>query len=137
MLGTLDHVGYLVADLDAALAEFTSVLGLAVARHFERPEFSLAGAYLGPGEGNVELFTFSDPELLERRLGGQRVVLDHVAYAVEDIASVAAELRSGGVRFSGPDLRGELQEAVDLGGILHLWTVPESCGGAAIQLIQR
>jgi catechol 2,3-dioxygenase-like lactoylglutathione lyase family enzyme len=137
MIGALDHVGYLTADLDAALEEFTAVLGLPVARHFERPEFSLLGVYLGPGEGNVELFTFSDPELLAARLGGQRIVLDHVAYAVDDIAAVAAQMRAAGVRFSGPDLRGELHEAVDLGGILHLWTVPESSAGAAIQLLQR
>jgi catechol 2,3-dioxygenase-like lactoylglutathione lyase family enzyme len=137
MIGALDHVGYLTADLDAALEEFTAVLGLPVARHFERPEFSLVGVYLGPGEGNVELFTFTDPELLERRLGAQRIALDHFAYAVADIAAVATQLRAGGVRFSGPDLRGELHEPVDLGGILYLWTVPESSAGAAIQLMQR
>ena len=137
MFGTLDHVGYLAADIDAAVDEFVSVLGLAVARRFERPEFSLLGVYLGPGEGSVEVFTFSDPELLAQRLDGQRIVLDHVAYAVEDIDAEAARMHAAGVRFSGPDRRGELHEAVDLGGIRHLWTVPETSAGATIQLLQR
>jgi catechol 2,3-dioxygenase-like lactoylglutathione lyase family enzyme len=137
MIGTLDHVGYLVGDLDAAVAEFVSVLGLAVVRRFERPEFSVRGVYLGPGEGSVELFTFTDEALLAERLGQARVLLDHVAYAVSDIDAVAARMSAAGVRFAGPDLRGELHEPVDLGGVRHLWTVPESSGGAAIQLLQR
>jgi len=137
MFGALDHVGYLAGDLDAAVEEHVSVLGLDVVRRFERPEFSVQGVYLGPGEGSVELFTFTDPALLAERLGEERVVLDHVAYAVPDIDAVAARMRAAGVRFSGPDLRGELQEAVDLGGVRHLWTVPESSCGAAIQLMQR
>ena len=137
MLGTLNHVGYLAADLDAAVERFVEVLGLSVVRRFERAAFSLQGVYLGPGEGTVELFTFTEPALLAARLGDAEVSLDHVAYEVADIDTVASEMRSQGVRFTGPDLRGELGEAVDLGGVRHLWTLPETSCGACIQLMQR
>jgi len=137
MLGKLDHVGYLAADLEATIAGFQERFGLALARRIERPQFALVGAYLGEGEGNVEVFTFTDPELLARRLGGASVVLDHVAYEVADIGAAATAMRHDGVRFAGPDLRSELHEPVDLGGVLHLWTMPETTFGQTIQLLQR
>lgn len=136
MLETIDHVGYLVRDLDSAVADVQRRLGVEVVRRFERAQFSLVGCYLGSGTGDLELFTFSDPEIQAERLGERELVLDHVAWRVPDIAALQARLAAEGVRFSGPDLRGELTEPVDLGGALHLWTVPETCGGQALQLIQ-
>ena len=136
MLSRLDHVGYLAADLETAIGGFQERFGLALARRIDRPQFALVGAYLGEGLGNVEVFTFTDPELLARRLGGATVLLDHVAYEVEDIAASAVELRRQGVRFAGPDLRSELHEPVDLGGVLHLWTMPETTFGQTLQLLQ-
>jgi len=137
MLGAVDHVGYLARELEPTIERFTELFGLQIARRIERPPFSLVGAYLGPGEGNIEVFTFTDPELLERRLAGRSTVLDHVAYEVADIAAAAASLRRAGVRFAGPDLRSELHEPVDLGGVLHLWTLPETTCGQTMQLLQR
>jgi catechol 2,3-dioxygenase-like lactoylglutathione lyase family enzyme len=136
MLGVIDHVGYLARDLEGSIADFQQRLGVEVVRRFERPQFSLLGAYVGSGSGELELFAFSEPELQAERLAGRELVLDHVAYTVPDIAALQARLAAEGIRFSGPDLRGELTEPVDLGGALHLWTVPETCGGQALQLIQ-
>lgn len=138
MLGRIDHVGYLVRDLDAAVEDVSERLGLEVVRRFERPQFELLGVYLGAEGGNVELFSFADGKLTERRLGGRgEVVLDHVAHEVADMGAVVEALRAQGVRFTGPDQRGELEQAVDLGGVLHVWTAPASCGGMSLQLMQR
>jgi catechol 2,3-dioxygenase-like lactoylglutathione lyase family enzyme len=137
MLGRLDHVGYLAADLEAAVSEFARTLGVAVGRRFERPQFALRGVYLGSGEGELELFTFTEPDLLAARLGSASVRLDHIAYEVTDIERTARALREAGVSFCGPDLRAELSEPVALGGVLHLWTVPASSCGQSIQLLQR
>jgi catechol 2,3-dioxygenase-like lactoylglutathione lyase family enzyme len=136
MLGTIDHVGYLTSDLEGSIADFQRRLGVEVVRRFERPQFSLLGAYLGSGSGELELFAFSDPELQAQRLAGREFFLDHVAYRVPDIGALQARMAAEGVRFSGPDLRGEVTEPFDLSGALHLWTVPETCGGQALQLIQ-
>jgi catechol 2,3-dioxygenase-like lactoylglutathione lyase family enzyme len=136
MLGPVHHVGYLARDLDAAVEQFVARFQAPVLRRFERPQFALAGVYLGAAHGDVELFTFTEPALLERRIGEGDLVLDHVAYLVPDLAALAAQLSGEGVRFSGPDLRGELNQPVDLGGTLHLWTVPETCDGLSMQLLQ-
>jgi catechol 2,3-dioxygenase-like lactoylglutathione lyase family enzyme len=135
MLGDLDHVGYLAADLEASVAEVEDLFGLTVARRFERPQFSLVGVYMGSA-AQVELFSFTDEELVERRLGTGRLILDHVAYRVEDIEETATAMHRAGVRFAGPDLRTELHAPVDLGGVLHLWTLPETSAGQMIQLMQ-
>jgi catechol 2,3-dioxygenase-like lactoylglutathione lyase family enzyme len=137
VLGRIDHVGYLADDLEHGIAVFTERFAVEVVRRFERPQFSLQGAYLGADGGNIEVFTFSDADLLRARLGERELALDHVAHEVSDLRALQARLAAAGARFSGPDLRGELSEPVDLGGVLHIWTVPESCDGVALQLMQR
>ncbi len=136
MLSKVHHVGYLARDLEGSLERFTSRFGIAIARRFERPQFALEGIYLGSEHGDLELFSFTEPALLERRLGGAELVLDHVAYEVDDLLRLEGRMRSEGVHFAGPDLRGELDAPVDLGGTLHLWTVPETCWGQSLQLLQ-
>jgi len=136
-LGKLDHVGYLVADLDAAVAEFQQRFDLQLVRPVILPQFSILGHYLGTGTGNIELFTITDEEVLADRLGAERILLDHVGFEVEDIVTKAAELAGAGVRFSGPDRREEVTEPIELGGIRHLWTVPETSAGQSLQLLQR
>jgi catechol 2,3-dioxygenase-like lactoylglutathione lyase family enzyme len=137
MLGTLDHIGYLVHDLEAGIAEFCARLGIEQVKRFERAQLELIGAYLGPGNGNIELFSFTDPRLQSERLGTAEIALDHVAYEVADIAATEARMRAAGVRFCGPDQREEFSEPIDLGGVLHLWTVRETTCGQSIQLLQR
>ena len=137
MLGRIDHVGYLAADLDAAVDAMVAKLGLPVVKRFERPRFDLVGVYLGEGHPGIEIFTFTDPALRALRLAAkQQLSLDHVAYSVDDIERVCAGLREQGVRFCGPDNREELPGPVDLGGVLHIWTVPETSCGQSLQLMQ-
>jgi catechol 2,3-dioxygenase-like lactoylglutathione lyase family enzyme len=137
MLGKLDHVGYLVRDLDSTVEEFVTRFGLPVARYLELPQFSLLAKFLGPDSGSIELFTFTDPGLLDQRLAGAEVRFDHAAHEVADIEAAVAHMRLSGVRFCGPDRREEVDEPFLLGGVLHLWTIPESAGGQAIQMLQR
>lgn len=124
----IDHVGYLVRDLDRGLELARSLTGGDVDREVDRPQWSLFGYYVGP----VEVFTFRDPELLDARLGrGVDAVLDHVAYVVDDIRAAMAQLPAA--RWSGPDLRGGVTEPFDLVTALHIWTVVDGLG---LQLLQ-
>lgn len=137
MLGRIDHVGYLAEDLETAVEAMSGKLSLPIVKRFERPQFELVGVYLGEGHPGIEIFSFTDPELTRLRLGGgDAIKLDHVAYRVDDIEHVCAELRVQGVRFCGPDNRDELPGPVDLGGVLHVWTVPETTCGQSLQLMQ-
>jgi catechol 2,3-dioxygenase-like lactoylglutathione lyase family enzyme len=123
----IDHVGYLVRDLDAAVARVTRQLGIGVTRTVDRPQWSLFGYYVG----QVEVFTFTDPQLLDERLGAPDATLDHVAWKVDDIE--AAMARFANARWSGPDLREPMTEPFDLGAALHAWTVVDGLG---LQLIE-
>jgi methylmalonyl-CoA/ethylmalonyl-CoA epimerase len=88
-----DHVGWLVRDLDAGQALVTTALGAGVDRTVDRPQWSLYGYYVGA----LEVFTFTDPQLLDERLGkGVDARLDHVAYAVDDIRAELAHLKAEG-----------------------------------------
>jgi catechol 2,3-dioxygenase-like lactoylglutathione lyase family enzyme len=136
MIGRIDHVGYLAGDLEGAAASMGERLAVPIVKRFERPQFDLVGIYLGEGHAGIEIFTFTDPDLLSRRLGDAPMRLDHVAYEVADIEAVCAELRVRGVRFCGPDNREEMPGPVDLGGTLHVWTVPETSCGQSMQLMQ-
>ncbi len=136
MIGRIDHVGYLTGDIEGAAESMGERLGVPIVKRFERPQFDLVGIYLGEGHAGIEIFTFTDPELLERRLAGAEMKLDHVAYKVADIEAVCAEMRTRGVRFCGPDNRDEMPGPVDLGGTLHVWTVPETSCGQSMQLMQ-
>src|SRR4051812_50125559 len=95
----IDHVGYLVRDLDAGVARVTETLTADVDRTVDRPQWSLFGYYVGA----VEVFTFRDEQLLDERLGRVDAKLDHIALAVDDIeASTARRLDAP---FPGPGIR--------------------------------
>lgn len=123
----IDHVGYLVRDLDTGLELARALTGGDVDREVDRPQWSLYGYYVG----EIEVFTFRDPELLDDRLGSADAKLDHIAYAVEDIRAAMAALP--GARWSGPDLREEATEPFDLTTAQHIWTVVDGLG---LQLMQ-
>ena len=136
MYGTLDHVGLLVRDFDAAVAEAQEVLGLPFVRSAPLPQYSVEAAFLGDGPTTLEVFTFTDPEVLEPRLAGADRRLDHVAFRVDDLDALVATLRLAGVRFVTPDRRVELDAPLEIPGRRMLWTTPETAAGVALQLIE-
>jgi len=136
MFGPLDHIGLLVRDLDGAVASAQESFGLAIARHSELPQYSIKATFLGEGTGTLEIFTFTDPEILDERLGEADRLLDHAAFRVADLATLAATLRGSGVSFCTPDRRQELAEPISTGPSRALWTRPETSAGVALQLIE-
>jgi methylmalonyl-CoA/ethylmalonyl-CoA epimerase len=136
VFGELDHIGFIVRDLDAAVAQAQAAFGLPIARTSELERFAIRATFLGEGTGTLEIFTFTDPEVLEPRLDGEEHRLDHVAFRVADLTALSATLRAAGVRFCGPDRREELTEPISTGPSLALWTRPETSAGLALQLIE-
>jgi catechol 2,3-dioxygenase-like lactoylglutathione lyase family enzyme len=132
-----DHVGVLVADLDTATAFARDVLGLGEPeREFEAPEHGLAGAFFALGTGELELFTLEKTS--EGRLpAGQFASIDHVAVRVDDLDAERERLGGQGFRFTGPALPDEIAEPVELRGVRHVWTDPETSGGYRLQLIEK
>jgi catechol 2,3-dioxygenase-like lactoylglutathione lyase family enzyme len=82
------HVSINVADVDAALAFYTEVLGLRV--RDDRPDFGFGGAWLDAGGEQVHLIEGGVPPNQ-----GQ-----HFALLVADLEATVADLRSRGVAVS-------------------------------------
>ena len=137
MVGEIDHVAYLTDDLEAGIEALRPIAGGEVARRFELPQFALVGAYLARGgQSDLEIFTFTRPDLVGRRRGPDRLTLDHVAFRVDDIVETMRTMRAAGVRFAGADLEGEVSDPFVLASGRHAWTLPADPRGPVFQLIQ-
>jgi methylmalonyl-CoA/ethylmalonyl-CoA epimerase len=93
----LDHVAILVSDLDAAIALFRDVYGLALAEVEEVPSEKVKVAIFGHGAGRIELVSPMGPDspmakAIEKRGEG----LHHICLEVPDIASAMAALKARG-----------------------------------------
>jgi len=93
----LDHVAILVSDLDAAIALFRDVYGLALSEVEEVPTEKVKVAIFGHGAGRIELVSPMGPDspmakAIEKRGEG----LHHICLEVPDIASAMAALKSRG-----------------------------------------
>jgi methylmalonyl-CoA/ethylmalonyl-CoA epimerase len=89
------HAGYLVADVEEAVAwyeknfEGAAIGGIGASRRGAR------NAYVNFGQVQVELIEPTDIN----DLGGQRYVMDHVGYVVSDIGAGIADCRGRGFQF--------------------------------------
>jgi methylmalonyl-CoA/ethylmalonyl-CoA epimerase len=125
------HVAYVVADLDAAVAELGERFGM-------RPEVrevmeaqGVEAVMLRAGDGRVELITPLDPDgpigrFLASRGGG----LHHVAYDVTDIAAEIAALQASGAEMI------DVAPRRGLGGHMVAFVHPRSGLGALTELVE-
>ncbi|WP_375433187.1 methylmalonyl-CoA epimerase [uncultured Friedmanniella sp.] len=130
LLRAVDHVGLAVADLDAAIAFHTEVLGLVLVHREENADADVAEAMLAvPGvEGGtqVQLLAALTPESpIARFLDRSGPGLQQLAYEVSDVVLAASRLRERGLRLlydqPRPGTRGSLVNFVhphDTGGVL-------------------
>jgi methylmalonyl-CoA/ethylmalonyl-CoA epimerase len=93
----LDHVAILVSDLDAAIALFRDVYGLALSEVEEVPTEKVKVAIFGHGAGRIELVSPAGPDspmakAIEKRGEG----LHHICLEVPDIAGAMAALKARG-----------------------------------------
>ncbi len=131
----LDHVGLAVADLDAAIAFHTQVLGLVLLHREENREAGVAEAMLAPraddAGAQVQLLAPLSPEspiarFLERSGPG----LQQLAYRVADVDEAARVLRSRGLRL--------LYDAARTGtrGSRINFVHPHDAGGVLVELVE-
>jgi len=130
-LTDIDHVGIAVADLEAAVAEYERLLGVAPA-HRERVEDQGVEEVLFPaGSSFIQLLGSLGPDTpvgrsLERRGPG----VHHVAYRVEDIEAALDHLRAEGVRLIDEAPRAGSRNARI--AFVH----PAAMGGVLVELVQ-
>jgi len=97
MLNRIHHVAIICTDYEKSKDFYVNILGLSVVQEVYRAErksykldLSVGGLY------QIELFSFENPP--ERPSRPEAAGLRHLAFEVDDVASVAAVLNNRGVK---------------------------------------
>jgi catechol 2,3-dioxygenase-like lactoylglutathione lyase family enzyme len=123
----LNHVGVVVADLEAAKSFLRDVLGLELVLERDVPAKQRSTAYFAAGEVDIELIEDRDPAAKQRVLGGAQAVIEHIALDVDDLVRTVETLKEKGVAVRDDAI-------VRVGSRDHAWTEPETSGGVMYQL---
>lgn len=114
MLKSFFHTGFIVADLEAAVAFYTEVMGLNLALRTERtgafpsallgyPDAHIRGAFLDLGEGHqLELIQYLNPPGGFADFDKNDVRAAHLAFFVADIDAFYAAARQRGLTCQTP-----------------------------------
>lgn len=126
----VDHIGILVADLEAALRFYTDTCGLSAGPIETREQPPIRRCCLRVGEVELELIEARDPDQTMARLLPHRGPgVYHIGLRVEDVDAAAAALGARGV-----PLAGELRQGGDM-RIQYLH--PDAAQGTMIELVTR
>ena len=131
MLGLIDHIGVAVSDLDAALRLYEGTLRMPVAHRETVAEQGVEAVLLDVGATHVELLRPLAPDtavgkFLDRRGPG----LHHVAYRVDDIAAVLAQLAADGIELIDAEPRRGIR------GSRVAFLHPRATGGVLTELVE-
>ena len=128
----IEHIALAVADLDAAIAHYANVWGIEVSHRERVDDQGVDEAMLPLGDSHLQLLGSTTPDstvakFLERRGEG----LHHIAYEVDDLEGMLAELKRKGIELIDKQPR--------LGGRGHMvaFVHPRSNHGLLVELIQR
>jgi methylmalonyl-CoA/ethylmalonyl-CoA epimerase len=131
MFNRLDHVGIVVADIDATLKTYCEQLGFTLLERTEIPEQKVVAAFLDGGNSTIELISTMDTESgTAKYLANRGEGTHHVAYEVDDIVAALAELKAQGVRLIDETPR---QGVHGLVAFVH----PKATHGMMIELLQK
>lgn len=103
MIGRLNHVAIVVADLGAAAASYRDTLGAAVSEPLSLPEHGVVTVFVELPNTKIELLSPLDEAspiakfLLRNPSGG----MHHICYEVADLGDAAAKLTRDGARILG------------------------------------
>jgi methylmalonyl-CoA/ethylmalonyl-CoA epimerase len=129
----IDHVGIAVPDLDAAIAFYADTFGLVSVHEETNTEQGVREAMLAVGDGTTMiqlLAPLNDASTIATFLDRNGPGVQQVAYTVEDVDAVSAELRAKGLRllYDSPR-RGTAGSRVNF---IH----PKDAGGVLVELVE-
>ena len=127
----IDHIGVAVADLDAALALHERTYGMPAVHRETVTEQGVEAVLLDVGEGHVELLRpLEEDSPVGRFLAKRGPGLHHVAFQVEDIDAVLAQLRERGMRLIDETPRTGIR------GSRVAFLHPSASGGVLTELVE-
>jgi len=97
----IDHVGIAVPDLDDAIAFYRDTFGIVSVHEETNEEQGVREAMLAVGDGSTRiqlLAPLTEESTIAKFIGRNGPGVQQVAYTVEDIDAVCAELRNRGMR---------------------------------------
>jgi len=99
MIQGIDHIAIAVADLEAAITLFETVLGMKVKHREEVAGFKVKIATLSTGGTDIELIQpTSDDSPVAKFIAERGPGMHHIALAVPDIEKALGTLREQGVQ---------------------------------------
>lgn len=127
----LDHIGIAVADLEAAIQRYESLLGTSCYKREVVESEHVETAFFRAGESKIELLGATSPEsvihtFIQKRGEG----LHHMAYEVEDIRAELNRLMAEGYRLLNP----EPKQGAD--GKLIAFVHPKDAHGVLLEVCQ-
>lgn len=131
MFERVHHLGLAVADLEAAVALYTTQYGVAEWERLALPERHMMVAVAEVGGTLIELIApTSDAAAFAKFLAERGPGLHHIAYQVPDISAALAELKALGVRL--------IDETPRLGmhNTLVAFVHPKATMGTLVELVQ-
>jgi methylmalonyl-CoA epimerase len=132
MLNKIEHIALAVADIEAAIAHYSSVWGLEVESRERVEDQGVEEAMLPLGESYLQLLAPTGPDTTVGKFIARRGEgLHHIAYEVDDLEAALEELKSQGVPL--------IDEQPRRGGRGHMvaFVHPKGNHGLLVELIQR
>jgi methylmalonyl-CoA epimerase len=131
MFKGVDHVVIAVKDLDAAVAQYEAIYGMAVSERREAPAAGMKMAFFHLPDSYVELVSnIDDQGPIAKRLAERGEGVHLVAMKVDDLDATLADLRGKGVRLVGDPGPGNPVKG-------QVFVHPMATGGVLTQLVQR
>lgn len=125
----LHHVGVVVGDLDAAMAQY-AMLGFQNPERFLMPTQGIEAVTYRTGGGFLELISPTDPEgPIARYLAKRGDTVHHVAYRVDDLEGTLQRLADQGTRLI------DVTPRIGAHGWRIAFVHPESCSGVLVELV--
>jgi methylmalonyl-CoA/ethylmalonyl-CoA epimerase len=132
MFTAVDHIGFVVRDLDEAVAFYSRAFDIAEWERIAIPERYMHAAVTRVGDMLLELIApTSDEASFAKFLRERGPGMHHVGYRVDDIAATLAQARERGVQLIDEVARPGMHNT--LVAFLH----PKSTQGVLIELVQR
>lgn len=131
LLKRVDHLGLAVRDLEAAIAQYAALFGLAEWERIAMPERHMAVAVGRVGGTLLELITpTSDEAAFAKFLAERGEGLHHVAYEVDDIEAALAALERAGARLIDREPRPGIH------GTRIAFIHPKAVAGVLVELVE-
>ena len=133
MIGRLNHVAIAVPDLEAACAQYSSILGAEVSKPQQEPNHGVTVVFIDLPNTKIELLHplgVHSPivSFLDKNPSGG---IHHICYEVDDILSARDQLMASGSRVLGGG-----EPKIGAHGKLVIFLHPKDFNGCLIELEQ-